>query len=357
MKITNVSAAFVPAPKIGPYWQNWLGQLPVRIETDAGITGYGMGAGGSAGVAVVCSVLRSTIMGKDPANVEQLWRQMYEMTMAFGQKGLAIMAISGVDHALWDIRAKVADKPLAELLGGKVGQKIPIYAALLADHEGVQKAIDQGYRAVKPQLMYLNPQTERNEVVAWAKDARRRLGPDGKIMLDFGMRWGVEPTVKLDAEIYEHGIEWLEEPVWPDEWEEYEELVRRCRIPIAGGEHEFTAKAFERIIDHKLHHVVQPDPSWCGGMTTLVEIYRKAKAAGVKVRPHRGSEIWGLHAVAAFDDEPMAEMGRGWIDYEEGAPKTEHGYKTLSNRPGYGVEFPKSLNWVSEALSPPSSGG
>ena len=92
---------------------------------------------------------------------------------------------------------------------------------------------------------------------------------------------------------------------------------RACPIPIAGGEHEFTAVGFGDIIRRQLHHVLQPDACWCGGMTELVKIYRLRMLTAC-VCPHRGAEPWGLHALAALDPEPLAESGRPWMTWVEG---------------------------------------
>ena len=78
-------------------------------------------------------------------------------------------------------------------------------------------------------------------------------------------------------------------------------------MPIAGGEHEFTAAGFAELIKGRLHQVLQPDACWCGGMTQLQAIYKYANQAGVRVCPHRGAELWGLHAIAALDPKPLAE--------------------------------------------------
>ena len=120
---------------------------------------------------------------------------------------------------------------------------------------------------------------------------------------------------------------------------DYATLRDECPIPIASGEHEYTARAFEPIIRERLHAIVQPDVCWCGGMTELVKIYRMAAEHGVEVCPHRGGEPWGLHAIAALDPDPLAESGRPWMSWVLGAPEIEDGYFALSERPGFGVHF------------------
>lgn len=127
MKIVDVRAVQPEAPGSPPDWRTWLGQILVRVDTDDGLTGYGVGGGGLAGIHVVQTALKALLLGADASAVEDLWQRMYQATLPYGQKGLALMALSGVDLALWDLRGKRAGKPLAEVLGGQVGQAIPCY--------------------------------------------------------------------------------------------------------------------------------------------------------------------------------------------------------------------------------------
>jgi L-rhamnonate dehydratase len=132
---------------------------------------------------------------------------------------------------------------------------------------------------------------------------------------------------------------WIEEPLSPDDLAGYAELARECPIPIAGGEHEFTAAAFRELIQRRLHHVLQPDVCWCGGMTELVKIYQMALAHGLRVCPHRGAEPWGLHAIAALDPNPLAESGRPWMTWVQGQPALRDGFIEWPLGPGFGVSF------------------
>ena len=93
----------------------------------------------------------------------------------------------------------------------------------------------------------------------------------------------------------------------------------------------------------RLHAVFQPDVCWCGGLTQLVKIYEMASEYGVRVCPHRGSEVWALHAIAALDPQPLAESGRPWMTWVEGQPRIENGTVQLVEGPGFGVTFDEGL--------------
>jgi L-rhamnonate dehydratase len=145
------------------------------------------------------------------------------------------------------------------------------------------------------------------------------------------MKWTVPLTLDVARRIERHNVGWIEEPLSPDDLAGYEMLARDCPVPIAGGEHEFTAAAFRELIQRRLHHVLQPDVCWCGGMTELVTIYRLAQEHGLRVCPHRGGEPWGLHAIAALDNQPLAESARPWLTWMKPTGAD------ILTQPGFGV--------------------
>jgi L-rhamnonate dehydratase len=342
MKITNVRACQPIAPGSPADWRTSLGQIVVVVETDVGLIGYGVGGGGKAGVHVVETVLRDVTVGRDPEPVEALWDAMYQATLAFGRKGLAIMALSGVDLALWDLRGKAARLPVAALLGTMRTTPIPVYHTVwdrLAPEELGR------YRAYKLHVGRADELTV-DSLVATVSELRRTVGPGVPLMIDAWMRWNIDFTRQAAAALAPAAhalrpltIDWIEEPLSPDDVDGYRALVRDCPVPIAGGEHEFTAIGFEPLIAERLHHVLQPDVCWCGGMTELVKIYRRARAAGLRVCPHRGAEIWGLHALAALDPDPLAETGRPWMSWVAGQPPIVDGMIALPDEPGFGVQI------------------
>ena len=165
---------------------------------------------------------------------------------------------------------------------------------------------------------------------------RRAVGPACPLMVDAWMEWDVETTLAVAERLASFDIAWIEEPLPADDLRGYAELAERCPVPIAGGEHEFTAAAFAELIERRLHRVLQPDVCWCGGLTELVKIYNMARSAGLRVCPHRGAELWGLHALAALDPEPLAESGRPWMTWVGGQPPIVDGVIRLTDAPGFG---------------------
>ena len=334
MRIRDVRAVQPASPGSPSDWRTSLGQILVAVDTDAGLTGHGVGGGGAAGVHVVRTVLRDLLLGRDPESISELWQAMYDATLPFGRKGLAVMALSGVDLALWDLRGQAERRPVVELLGGSVDRAIPVYHTAWG---AIAPELIGQFRAFKLHVGE-HQAAERAESVARAvAQARAVVGPDCPLMLDAWMKWDVPTTLAIAERVAAHRVGWIEEPLSPDDLVGYAALRERCPVPIAGGEHEFTALGFAPLIEGRLHQVLQPDVCWCGGLTELVKIYRLAQAAGLRVCPHRGAEVWALHAIAALDAEPLAESGRPWLTWVRGQPPVRDGTIRLSDEPGFGA--------------------
>jgi len=336
MKITNVRATQPDAPGTPSDWRGWMGQIAVAVDTDDGLTGHGIGGGGTAGIHVIETALRPLLLGADATDVEGLWETMYRATLPYGRKGLAIMAISGVDLALWDLRSKAADKPVAALLSHAPRADVPAYRT--GGAEDVDESVADGFGAVKVGgLGRFDPAGNANAIVALLRGARAQVGPDVALMADAGMNWtDREAVLALCERLVELDLRWMEEPLPADDLDGYAWLTERSPVPIAGGEHEFGARGFAELMARGCHAVYQPDVCWCGGLTQLVEIYRLARAHGVSVCPHRGSETWGLHAIAALDPQPLAESGRPWMEWV-GGREIVRGRARWTGGPGFGV--------------------
>jgi len=336
MKITEIRAVQPLSLTAPDDWRTKLGQILIAVDTDAGITGYGVGGGGKAGIHVVESVLRDLLLDQSPEPIETHWQRMYQATLPFGRKGLAIMALSGVDLALWDLKGKAEQLPVANLLSDKITTEMPTYTTIWEPLTPNQAVSGQAF---KLHVKQADTEESFEVLMKFVEETRRKAGPDTPLMVDAWMQWDVPTSLKVAQALKAHNIGWLEEPLPADDFAGYAELVKESPIPIAGGEHEFTAAGFQELIDGKLHAILQPDVCWCGGLTELIKIYAAAKTAGLQVCPHRGAELWGLHAIAALDPDPLAESGRPWMTWVSGQPPINNGRIQLPDRPGFGVEI------------------
>ncbi len=327
-----------PARKrwFGPFSQ-LAGSILVQIRTKDGLTGYGMGGGGSAAVHVIEQHLKDLLLGANPSNIELLWEQMFASSSFYGRRGLPIMAMSGIDLALWDILGKRKRLPVWQLLGGAKRRSVPSYFT----GANIDKAVELGFTALK---FGAGADGSPEAFLRALERGRKALGPQGKLMVDVLCRWDVATALDFCKRAEVHGLYFLEEPLYPDDVQGYSRLVREVKTTkIASGEHEFTHHGFAEIVRNKASHILQPDVTWTGGLTTARKIVELAKAAGLPVMPHRGGSLFAIHLALA---NPEIQMAESFGTAESGnelmelfTPPFEKGAYLAPQGPGLGFEL------------------
>jgi L-alanine-DL-glutamate epimerase-like enolase superfamily enzyme len=307
MRITDIRAYTLSAPlnkpwKIAGTVMAEMTATLVEVETDNGLIGYGEALtrlGPSAVREVITSILRPALIGSDPLDVDVLWERMFSTMKSRGHwKGFMIEAISGVDIALWDINGKALNQPVSRLLGGRHHEKLEAYASsiMLMDRaEMVREAEDlvhRGYKKIKVKLG-LGVETDFKNIQA----IRDAVGPEIGIMLDANSGYTLEGALRLGVMLEPLNILWFEEPVPPYDLEGYARLSEALRIPVVGGESEFTRFGFRDLILRGKVSVIQPDIARCGGFTEGRKIAALASGHGVSVAPHTGAS--GAVSIAA----------------------------------------------------------
>jgi L-rhamnonate dehydratase len=331
------------------------GWLLVEVFTNDGLVGLGNAAlAPQVTKQVIDLYLKPLLVGQDPWDIERLWQHMYRKTMAFGRKGIGMVAISAVDIALWDLLGKSAKQPVYRLLGGRTKTRIPVYASRLysvelSELEREAKSYkDEGYQAMKLRFGW-GPADgargiERNlELVRTVRDS---VGDGIDIMADAYMGWTLDYAKRMLPLLEPFRLRWLEEPVIPDDIRGYVELKSYGRIPLAGGEHEFTLYGFRDLLEARALDYIQFDTNRVGGITQARKIAALAEAHSVPVIPHAG-QMHNYHIVMASLNSPMAEyfpvvdveVGNELFWYIfQGEPKAEHGSIDLDdNAPGLGL--------------------
>lgn len=328
----------------GPFSQ-LAGAILVQIRTDQGLTGYGMGGGGSAAVHIIESHLKDLLIGANALNIDLLWQQMYSSSAFYGRRGLPVMAISGIDLALWDIAGKNAGSPVWQLLGGKSKEKVSAYYT----GNQFQRSFELGFRAFKMGLPDA-PLDKKSmlKLIATLKQARSIIGPDSKLMIDCLCRWNVDYTLEFVERAAELNLYFIEEALPPDDVAGYQTLMVKVKGPkIAHGEHEFTRFGFQEQIRNRTAHIFQPDLTWGGGLSEGLKIATIAQAHGIPVMPHRGGSVFGIHLVLAHANCPMAEsFGTGEPGNEIMArltPPFRDGFYWPPEAPGLGADLPEQV--------------
>ncbi|CAM8672699.1 L-rhamnonate dehydratase [Sphingobium sp.] len=333
------------------------GWLIVEIFTDAGLVGIGNAAlAPLVTKQMIDQYLSPLLIGQNPWDSEFLWQHMYRKTMAFGRKGVALVAISALDIAIWDLMGKAAKQPVFRLLGGRTKAKIPVYASRLysiplnelAQEAAAYKA--QGYKAMKLRFGWgpIDGAAGMARNVELIRTVRETVGDDIDIMADAYMGWSLDYAKRMMRLIEPFNLRWLEEAIIPDDINGYHELRRFGTTPIAAGEHEFTSYGFRQMIEAKALDYFQFDTNRVGGITAARKIQALAEAYSIPVVPHAG-QMHNYHVVMASLNSPIAEYFP-MVDVEvgnelfwyifKGEPQAVDGYIDLDDTlPGLGLEI------------------
>lgn len=372
MKITDVITHQLLVEVDEPFTSSrgWIyktkGALVLEIRTDEGITGWGDCYGPAAvSRSIVESLLKPSVIGKDPFDVEVIWEALYNKVKDYGLTGMTIAAISGVDIALWDIIGKACNKPIHKLIGGAFRTKLDAYATGLyfkdmkrLMEEAVAEArgyADQGFRAIKMKIG-LGSIRKDIERVAAVRDA---IGPDIHLMVDANHCYNVPQAINIGRELEKLDVLWFEEPISPEDLDGYVEVSRSLDMAIAGGENEFTKFSFREILDRRAMDIVQPDVCAAGGITECKKIAALAQARAVQCVPHAWGTAIGLaatmHFLASLPDtppclfpiSPMLEYEQTFNPFRDEltSAKLTHtrGYVDVPDGPGLGIEVDRGV--------------
>ncbi|WP_426958753.1 mandelate racemase/muconate lactonizing enzyme family protein [Muricoccus radiodurans] len=347
MKITRVTATTLRSPfrypgdgSGGNLGLRSMDTLVVRVDTDAGLTGWGEAFGFG-----LCETTRIALeglvaplcLGQDAGDIPALRLLLQRKLHNYGRNGAASFAIAGVDIALWDIAAQAACLPLHRFLGGPATQSLPTYASLLRHGDpavvrrGVEDAIARGFGRIK--LHEVDPACVR---------AAREAAPELPLMVDMNCPFTVEDALAFADAVRPLSPAWIEEPVWPPEdAPALRRLRASCGLPVAAGECEGTVEGLRRLIDGAVD-VIQPSVTKIG-VSGMLEVAALAREAGVTVAPHSPYFGPGLlataHLIATWDGDAALE----WYDATLERPPFDMSFLPVAGRialpqgPGLGL--------------------
>ena len=348
MKITDVKAVFPDYKHVVPSWRTNFWQIVVRVESNVGVVGFGYGGGGIASVEIINRHLKEYVVGQEVnsvTDIAMIWDMLYNASMPYGRKGLAIMALSGVDLALFDLLGKAESKPVYDLIGGAKREKVFSYATG-ANSELYHKL---GYKAHKFPHRWSGSEADYDTAVETADKTRDMFGPDGMLMIDTYMSWDKPVTIEMAKRLSQFRIYWYEDVLNPDDLVGQAELRSLIGDTIlSGGEHEFTHYGFDNIAKTEALGIWQPDITWCGGLTAGIRIVELANKHGIPVSPHRGGEVWGLHLLVSTDCADLAELHSDHIEEKRdmlwlNEPTPNNGYISPNDNPGFGVALNEAM--------------
>ncbi len=332
----------------------------VKILTDQGIHGIGeaYSTGPDEATVKVIEDYKIWLVGHDPRHVQYLFDLMYNTTRFPG--GLVVnSAISGIEHALWDVSGKAAGLPVYMLLGGKVRDKVRTYQSAGGGEpsqvaESAKRLVEKyGYTAVK-MSPHMNGTNARpvNYVTRMAGQrvgaVRAALGPDVDIGVDIHAKFfEVNRALRMAKEIEQYNPMWLEEPIRPENVDAMRKLSEHCDIPLASGECNYTRHEFRALLAAQCLDFVQPDICVCGGLLELKKIAAMADAHYIRVAPHNPmgpvATVVNTHFAMStpnffiLEYHPDDESPRKDLLKETSIVKD--GYLPAPTKPGFGIEL------------------
>jgi L-rhamnonate dehydratase len=337
----------------------------VQVETDEGVTGLG-GPITADQAQIIARQFTPIVVGEDPRATERLWDKLYR-SQVHGRGGVAMMAISAFDCALWDLKGKWAGAPVYRLLGGPTRTELPTYASALGFslepekvRERARSFVASGFRATKWFFRH-GPLDGREGVrknLELARTLRAAVGEDVDIMLDCWMSWDVPYTIAMARQLAELHPRWLEEPMQPDKEREGCALIRQgSPVPISTGEHQYTRWGLKGLLDSHSADVIQPDIYWAGGISEVLKICAIASTYDIPVIPHGHSVPATAQLVASQPANlcPLVEYLIKWnavhqFFFKEPV-KPVNGLIRLTDKPGMGVEIDESKIQVRRELN------
>jgi len=322
----------------------------VEIEDDDGRVGIGVSTGGAAAAFLIERHLSLFVEGQCAANRNLIWEQMWRASIHYGRKGLGVHAISAIDIALWDLYGRTMSAPVFDLMGGRTMDRVPVYAT--TSRPDVAKGL--GFHGAKFPLPY-GPGDGIDGMaknVAFIASWRDSVGPDFPLMLDCYMAMSTDYAAELARRIAPYNLQWLEEPLMPDDYDGHARLARKMNSRAGGtvlatGEHEYTRFGYLQLMDAGVE-LIQPDVMWMGGPTEFMRVAALASARSVEVIPH-GCGVYGYYMAMALEQVALAEFmmmseradtiepNFGTLFQNE--PLPENGYISLPNTPGFGLEL------------------
>ncbi|HEY1797764.1 MAG TPA: mandelate racemase/muconate lactonizing enzyme family protein [Stellaceae bacterium] len=368
MKIRDIKIYMLEARLDEPFaysqaWYETRGACLVEIVGDDGNSGWGEAFGPARLTAPIVEYYKPLLVGEDALATERHWQMLYNRLRDHGRKGLAIEALSAVDIALWDLKARHFGVSVGTLLGGPLRSKVEAYAtgfyrkrggdpiAYLVDE--AMERVAQGFTGIKLKLGF-----GMAEDIRLCHAVRRAVGDRLAIMIDANHAYDATGAIALGRRIEELNIAWFEEPVPPEDLAGYRQVKSALEIPIAGGEAEFTRWGFRSLITDRCVDILQPDIAAAGGISETKKIADMANAFGMRVNPH----VWGTAVALAASLQLIASLPHNPLGLHPIEPllefdQSEHpirfavstapivqkeGWVAIPDGPGLGIEIDRS---------------
>jgi L-alanine-DL-glutamate epimerase-like enolase superfamily enzyme len=330
--------------------------LFAEVSTDGGHHGIGFSyskrAGGPAQYAHAKEIA-GNVIGEDPSDIGRIYQKLLWAGASVGRSGVATQAIAAIDIALYDLKAKRADLPLAKLLGA-YRDSVRTYntsggflqAPIQEVKERATQSLADGIGGIKLKVGHPDSRVDLARVAA----IREHLGPDVPLMVDANQQWDRPTAMRMGRILEQYGLIWIEEPLDAYDADGHAQLAAALDTSIATGEMLSSVAEHISLIEHRSVDIIQPDAPRIGGITPFLRLANLADQAGLQLAPHFAMEIH-VHLAAAYPREPWVEHFE-WLNplFNERL-QTEGGRMLVPARPGLGFTLSEqALAWVSDSI-------
>lgn len=322
-KIASPMSVF---PRFAASRSSWRGPgadlVTVLVRTsEDGLYGVGQTRGGTVVEAVIRDQFAPMLVGSEPGEITTRAEELRRAAGPFARGGVASLAVSAVELALWDAEARAAGQPLARVLGGNEDAKLPTYVTCRAPQQldtVTRQSFTSLLAAVKVGIPY-GP-ADGTEGLRGNLDLLRafrdRIPDTVPLAVDCFMGWDEAYTVDFVRRAEPLNLAWVEEPLPPEDVDGYARLRGRLgAVRLAAGEHLFGLGEGLRFLDAGCVDIIQPDVTWCGGIRVAATLAAVAQERGVIFAPHAGGiQPWATHLLAASGPDVLAEVLLGLGD-------------------------------------------
>jgi L-alanine-DL-glutamate epimerase-like enolase superfamily enzyme len=328
----------------------WDSTTIIVVEIHAGnAVGIGYTYGDAACARLVDRVFSPLILGGDALATTGCWTLMRQAVRNIGRPGIASMAISAIDSALWDLKARLFDVSLVELFGG-VRDGLPIYGSGGFTSYSIQQLESQFHGWASRGLTRMKMKVGRNpaEDVERVRAARTAVGPDVELFVDANGAYSVKQAIHFSQEFDQLGVTWFEEPVSSDDLEGLRHVRQRAAagMDIAAGEYGFEPEYFGRMLDAQSVDVLQIDATRCQGITGFLQSAILADVRHIPISAHTAPSLH-VHVCCGVPGVRHVEYFHDHVRVEEmlfdGVLQPQNGMLFPDrSRPGNGLEFKRS---------------
>jgi galactonate dehydratase len=356
VKITDIKT-FLVHPGRGKNW------LLVKVETDDGLFGWGecyTQADRDRAIEVHVHAMKRYLIGRSPFDIKHTVGVMYHDWA--GRRGAMdyYCAISGIEHALWDIVGKACGQPVYNLLGGRSRDRIRVYAngwsagRTIDDlKQGAKAVVAMGFTALKfdpfpnPWRTFIDRAQEESAIERVAA-VREAVGPDVEILVEVHRRLAPMHAIRVARAIEQYRPFWYEEPVLAENIPLLAETKRQINIPVVTGEELYTKAEFREVFERHAADIINPDICNCGGILEMKEIAAMAEPYDIVVSPHNYNSVTvGLGATLQICAHiPNFLICEYFVNFTETGNqiqrnpfRVENGYIAVPTGPGLGVDL------------------